>query len=157
MGPGDKTPYETLVGHDGKHFRFTVLDNGLLTRTQREFYEKNGTNHNNTGGPIYDNCYEDKGCFGIPYNCEKQRNCDMIITYTKVKQAWQEGKEKYKFEIGGKMSQGYTAVGLSLDNMMGDDSVMACVQSPTNQSLSVQMYWNTASPYNSLPPLNRHF
>ena len=42
MGPGDKTPYETLVGHDGKHFRFTVLDNGLLTRTQREFYEKNG-------------------------------------------------------------------------------------------------------------------
>ena len=42
MGPGDKTPYETLVGHDGKHFRFTVLDNGLLTRSQREFYEKNG-------------------------------------------------------------------------------------------------------------------
>lgn len=42
MEPGYKTPYETLVGHDGKHFRFTVLDNGLLTRSQREFYEKNG-------------------------------------------------------------------------------------------------------------------
>ena len=133
--------------HSAKNKSASLID---LT-DHNEFYEKNGTNHNNnTGGAIYDNCYEDKGCFGIPYNCEKQRNCDMIITYTKVKQARQEGKEKYKFEIGGKMSQGYTAVGLSLDNQMGDDSVMACVQSPTNQSLSVQMYWNTASPYNSI-------
>ena len=73
----------------------------------------------------------------------------MIITYTKVKQA-RDDKEHYKFEIGGKISQGYTAVGLSLDNNMGADSVMACVQDPTNHSLSVQMYWNTASPYNSL-------
>ena len=37
-----KSPYETFVGHDGKCFRFTVSDNGILTRSQREFYEKNG-------------------------------------------------------------------------------------------------------------------
>merc|ERR1712131_297236 len=40
--PPVTSTYETLVGHDGKSFRFTVSDNGLLTRSQREFYEKNG-------------------------------------------------------------------------------------------------------------------
>ena len=136
-------------GHDSKGRDKSAY---LIDLTDHnDFYDKNGTNHNNdTGGPIYDNCYLNKGCFGVPYNCEKQRNCDMIVTYTKVKPSREVGKERYKFEIGGKVSQGYTAVGLSLDNKMGDDSVMACVQSPTNISLSVQMYWNTASPYNSL-------
>ena len=35
--------YESLVGNDGKHLRYTLTDNnGLLSRSQREFYEKNG-------------------------------------------------------------------------------------------------------------------
>ena len=35
--------YESVVGHDGKYFQYTLTDNnGLLTRDQRQFYEKNG-------------------------------------------------------------------------------------------------------------------
>lgn len=35
--------YASVVGHDGKYFRYTWTDNnGLLSREQRQFYEDNG-------------------------------------------------------------------------------------------------------------------
>ena len=59
------------------------------------------------------------------------------MTYTLIKNTKNsdndvENDHKYKFEIQGKVSSAYTAVGLSDDNKMGDDSVMACINSPAN-------------------------
>lgn len=68
---------------------------------------------------IYDSCGEKKGCFGFPSGCEEKKNCVMMMTYTKVSSG-------YKFEIMGTTSSGYVAAGLSDDNTMGKDSVMAC-------------------------------
>ena len=43
LGMSSASRYESLVGNDGKHLRYTLTDNnGLLSRSQREFYEKNG-------------------------------------------------------------------------------------------------------------------
>ena len=116
-----------------------------------DFYNKNDTNHNETGGPIYDKCYQDKGCFGYPDNCVSKRNCDIVVTYTKVTGVRDEEDHKFKFEIGGKVGNDYTAVGLSLDNKMGEDSVMACVNSPNHHNISAAMYWNLDNYAGSVP------
>ena len=46
----------------------------------------------------------------------------MVVTYRKEK------NQQFKFEVAGKGVQGYVALGLSTDNKMGDDSVMACIK-----------------------------
>lgn len=112
--------------HDKKNKTNVSID---LTE-HNDFYTKNNTHHNDTGNPIYDNCYQNKGCFGYPDNCVSRRNCDMIVTYTKVRS--RAGEERFRFEIGGKVGRDYTAVGLSMDDEMGEDSVMACVHSPAH-------------------------
>merc|ERR1719153_1972248 len=66
----------------------------------------------------------------------------MIVTYIKVSD---KSKTKFKFEIGGKAAQDYIALGLSDDNQMGDDSVMACIKNPKTSLVNVSMYWNSAS------------
>lgn len=69
---------------------------------------------------IYLGCQTNKGCFGFPSGCEEKEDCNMLMTYTKVSSG-------YQFEITGTAgSSGYVAGGLSLDNTMGTDSVMAC-------------------------------
>ena len=131
----------TIISHDKKDKTNVMID---LT-DHNDFYNKNDTNHNETGGAIYDKCYQDKGCFGYPDNCVSKRNCDIMVTYTKVtgvKHDDDADDHKFKFEIGGKVGNDYTAVGLSLDNKMGEDSVMACINSPTHHNVTVSMYWN---------------
>ena len=40
----------------------------------------NHTSGGNTtgGGAIYDKCYQEKGCFGVPDQCVGKRNCEML-------------------------------------------------------------------------------
>merc|ERR1712142_535774 len=115
-----------------------------------KFFQRNNTNHNDTEAEIYEDCFQSKGCFGYPEKCELEKTCDMIVTYAK------DG-EKFKFQIGGKSAAGYVALGLSDDKEMGDDSVMACIQDPTTNTINVSMYWNTASPYGSDELADPHF
>ena len=114
--------------HDKKNKTNVSID---LTE-HNDFYTKNNTHHNDTGNPIYENCYQNKGCFGYPDNCVSRRNCDMIVTYTKVRSRAAAGEERFRFEMGGKVGRAYSAVGLSMDDEMGEDSVMACVHSPAH-------------------------
>ena len=44
----------------------------------------------------------------------------------------------------GKTDESYTAVGLSNDKNMGDDSVMVCFHN--SNDMPVQMYWNSQNP-----------
>ena len=44
----------------------------------------------------------------------------------------------------GKTDESYTAVGLSNDKKMGDDSVMVCLHNSNDMPL--QMYWNSQKP-----------
>jgi len=111
-----------------------------------EFYSKNDTGTNQA---IYDKCYEEKGCFGTPDNCVDKRNCDMLVTYTKVENTKEVGTHLFKFELQGKTDESYTAVGLSNDKDMGDDSVMVCMHN--SNDMPVQMYWNSQNPKNSVP------
>ncbi|KAK4319539.1 hypothetical protein Pmani_009527 [Petrolisthes manimaculis] len=68
---------------------------------------------------IYDECGRSKGCFGAPSGCVDNKNCKMMVTYTKASSG-------FRFEIMGPASSGYVAAGLSEDEKMGDDSVMVC-------------------------------
>merc|ERR1719481_2474295 len=115
----------------------TLFNNFILEHTDKDktgstidftdhnqFYSKNETGTNQA---IYDKCYEEKGCFGTPDNCVEKRNCDMLVTYTKVESTKKDGSHLFKFELQGKTDAKYTAVGLSDDNKMGDDNVMVCM------------------------------
>ncbi|XP_047739954.1 putative ferric-chelate reductase 1 homolog isoform X2 [Hyalella azteca] len=77
-----------------------------------------------SAAPMYVGCNSNKGCFGVPLNCVASSNCKVLFTYTK-------SDGGYHFEIMGDFTgnQGnvYAAGGLSFDEFMGDDSVVACV------------------------------
>ena len=90
---------------------------------------------------VYDGCYQTKGCFGQPDDCVQKRNCDMIMTYTKEISSGKEENSRFLFEVGGSASQDYVALGLSDDNKMGSDSVMACIHQAQHNP-AVSMYWN---------------
>jgi len=104
-----------------------------------KYFSKNNTDHNNTEAAIYEDCFQTKGCFGYPSKCELQKNCDIIVTYSKLSDRAEKG---YRFQIGGKAANNYVAAALSDDNKMGEDSVMACVKDPSTGKLDVNMYWN---------------
>ena len=123
--------------HDQKKDSPSLVDLTL----HNNFYQKNNTNNNTNSNAIYDECYQTKGCFGQPDDCVQKRNCDMIITYTKEISVSREKGERFKFEVGGAIGPNYIALGLSSDNQMGEDSVMACVHE-AGRSPDIKMYWN---------------
>ena len=135
----------SLLGYHGNNRAKTSF---LVDLTDHNVWiNKNETN--NTANSIYDDCGQTKGCFGSPNDCVDDKNCDIIVTYTKVTSSREDSGDKYKFEVGGKVGQDYSAVGLSLDDAMGLDSVMACVNSQSKQE--VQMYWNPGGHSASVP------
>ncbi|CAG7837806.1 unnamed protein product [Allacma fusca] len=75
---------------------------------------------------IYEGCSKTKGCFGTPNGCLGTRNCAMFVTYT-----IQPSNGNAQFELVGNVKSfnsptSYVALGLSDNNRMGDDSVLAC-------------------------------
>ena len=66
-----------------------------------------------------------------------------------------EGRFRFEIGLAAASAPAYVALGLSFDDEMGEDSVMACTL--FGDSVDVAMYWNVASPYNSLPLANAHF
>ncbi|CAL4124791.1 unnamed protein product, partial [Meganyctiphanes norvegica] len=86
---------------------------------------------------IYQGCQSEKGCFGLPDNCVSEKNCDFLMTYTKS-----PSEGGYRIEIAGDVdgSSGYVAGALSMDESMGDDSVMIC--RTENGITDVLMAWN---------------
>jgi len=79
---------------------------------------------------IYGGCGKTKGCFGTPSKCVENYNetsdnpqvCDMIVT-------WERIGEKNRFQLSGKLgtgTRGYVALGMSKDELMGEDSVVGC-------------------------------
>ncbi len=91
----------------------------------------------------YRGCGETVGCEGLPSNCQATRNCSVLLRYEAI------AEDMYQFSLTGLTASEatYLAVGLSLDNHMGDDSVVACIP---EGNVGTVMYWNLAS-YSSVP------
>ena len=74
----------------------------------------------------YDKCFDTTGCFGVQFqqaseNCVQEKNCDVLVTYKN------HSNGDITFSIQGEVYENeYLAVGLSDDNVMGDDSVVIC-------------------------------
>jgi hypothetical protein len=101
---------------------------------------------------IYGGCYDIKGCFGTPAGCVEKRNCNFLASYARI------SYDYFQFEIGqavGDSTNSYAALGLSFDDKMGEDSVMACTLAAGSQ-VNIAMYWNTPS-YSSIPLEDPHF
>ena len=75
---------------------------------------------------FYDGCGIDKGCFGTPNNCI-QENCQIAFPYRKV------SEELLEFQLISDDIHGdeYIAVGLSQDQLMKNDAVIACTSTYT--------------------------
>ena len=99
----------------------------------------------------YDGCMDSYGCIGLPNACVKSKNCTILLKWMGLEESL------YKVNLYGQVkdSKSYLAMGFSADNLMGNDSVVACVGTSTRLAgFTVQQYWNTASPFNSLPVSN---
>ena len=97
------------------------------------------------GIDIYSGCGTEKGCFGNTDNCIEGKNCSFVTRFQGV------SNSSYMIEIIGELSDDnkYVAAALSLDGLMGDDSVMACIWNETTSMAEVQMYWTDGySSYN---------
>jgi hypothetical protein len=89
----------------------------------------------NTGGIV--------GCEGLPMGCVANRNCSVLLRFAA------NAKDSYEFSLSGQAmdpTSAYLAVGLSLDDKMANDSVVACIP---NYNVGVVMYWNKQ--YDSIP------
>ena len=70
--------------------------------------------------PVFNDCFKNKGCFGLPSNCESSGSCDIAVTWR-----FKEGTTEIElFSVDG--AGQYVAVGFSGDDKMGDDLVMSC-------------------------------
>ena len=87
---------------------------------------KNPDDHvigNNFYYDIYQECGgSTKGCVGDSPNCIVNKNCSMLTTFIG------DTEMSYLIEIYGYLEKGksYIASALSIDSVMGHDSVMAC-------------------------------
>ena len=72
---------------------------------------------------VYSGCGTTKGCVGETEGCVNAKNCTLLTTYQG------SSKSDYLLEIYGILTQenNYIASALSLDDKMGEDSVMACI------------------------------
>ena len=69
----------------------------------------------------YEGCGTTKGCFGQPENCLATEDCKVLVSYIINEE------EKIQFTLSGDLAMGeYAALGLSYDQIMEDDSVVAC-------------------------------
>ena len=75
--------------------------------------------YDNSGFDFYEGCDDEKGCVGLPEGCIETKNCSLVASYRGI------SADRYLFEIQG-FGRDYVAVGLSEDNLMGDDDVVAC-------------------------------
>lgn len=116
------------------------------TTSRRPFYQPTSPQFNggaqtptsNLVDPFYKGCGDTKSCFGFPANCVDQQNCRAVVS-TKVL------GERYFFEMktfGGPAA--YVASALSMDDKMGNDSVIECV--PEGGSVRAYSSWTYREP-----------
>ena len=88
-------------------------------------------NDYNLGPQIYLGCDETKGCFGNSETCISEKNCDRIASYRAI------NKDQYMIEIQG-LNTDYVAFSLSMDEYMGEDSIMACTIDDVDMYVALQ-------------------
>jgi hypothetical protein len=90
----------------------------------------------------YNGCQEDYGCQGMPDNCIEGKNCSLLMKWKGT------SSQAYQIELSAMLNDSteYLALGFSEDDMMGNDSVIACLGNG-----QVGEFWNTANPFTSLP------
>lgn len=86
---------------------------------------------------IYDGCYTEKSCFGVPSGCVETKNCVAITTVLV------DDNNRYIFEMESD-NAAWVGVGLSDDNLMGDDSVIECAKD--NDGPHAYMSWTIGRP-----------
>ncbi|KAF0292622.1 putative ferric-chelate reductase 1 [Amphibalanus amphitrite] len=70
---------------------------------------------------VFDDCLLSKGCFARTAGCIQERNCDLMVTYRRLRSG------QFRMQLFGRYQPGrYLAVGLSDDRAMGDDAVIYC-------------------------------
>ncbi|XP_037068880.1 putative ferric-chelate reductase 1 homolog [Pollicipes pollicipes] len=70
---------------------------------------------------VYDACLLSKGCFALSDGCLQGRNCDLMVTHSRLSSG------AYRFQLYGRFQPGnYLGLGLSRDKIMGSDAVVYC-------------------------------
>jgi hypothetical protein len=92
---------------------------------------------------FYAGCGDTKGCFGLPtFECIYEENCELFVSFDK----------DFNFQLNGKVAEtgdSYVAVGLSFDELMSQDSVIACIRK--DGAVESRSYYNVPGQTNNLP------
>ena len=73
---------------------------------------------------VYSQCFEAKGCFGMPVGCVEGKACKAMVTFHPS--LAEEGKFDFVLQARDLPDNHYVALGLSHDMQMGNDLVFAC-------------------------------
>lgn len=106
---------------------------GVLTLTDPLDEIYNGCDENDSNGA------DKKGCIGYPESCTTSKKCIAVATW--------HYKNGYHFNMKGK-SSGYLALGLSLDDSMGDDLTTNCIYNERNGQVDIQTGYNVGKSKN---------
>lgn len=82
---------------------------------------------------IFETCFKDKGCFGVPVGCVDGNSCNLMTTYKA-----EGGELKMQLFARGLNSGQYVAMAFSDDLSMGEDLVYSC----SNGGSTVNAHWN---------------
>lgn len=135
-----KVVFNATVVQDYDTFWVGVISNPLNVEQNKDStvkrYPSSSAKRSNQilNNIIYEGCGSTKTCVGLPLNCEQSQICDAVATA-------QITDNRFIFELQSTAAGvGYVALGLSRSPLMGDCSVMECVQE--NGSIRQYNSWN---------------
>jgi hypothetical protein len=91
---------------------------------------------------ITQGCGVTKGCYRNPPNC-REESCDIVAT-------WRHEKDHVEFELSAD-TDGWVALGLSDDKLMGNDDVMECAWNKSKAAVDVRQSINKDKTNHVLP------
>ncbi|KAB0803474.1 hypothetical protein PPYR_00444 [Photinus pyralis] len=127
---------EPLQIFSGGNRPSTFKTSTIRTSTSPHYNPQEDTTRHVQFDAFYDGCDETKKCFGAPDGCVSAQNCMVATAITVV-------GDQYQIELKSASAK-WAGLGLSSDNMMGDDSVVECVND--GNGIRAYLSWTTPKP-----------
>ncbi|KAL8591600.1 hypothetical protein ACOMHN_030486 [Nucella lapillus] len=95
--------------------------------------------------PNWSSCYRDKGCWLVPES--RRGQCDMTRGECLAALSYRLDVGKVHFELSYKREGQYFALGLSDDQLMGDDLAVVCTALPGHEAVHLGFNHGVPGPY----------
>ncbi|KAK9877469.1 hypothetical protein WA026_018577 [Henosepilachna vigintioctopunctata] len=115
------------------------LSRGPFSSTVPTFVQPDHRQASMDFDPFYTGCTVNKLCFGAPDGCTRTKSCKAVVAISVA-------GDKFDFELKATKGAGWVGVGLSEDEIMGDDSVVECAKNSGGSQLGAFLSWTSGKP-----------